>query len=173
MPNSLKLAVLGTFLSATVVAQQAPVLQPIGPEKLASTVAGRSGAGAQSLITGKAVDVNSAPLPNATVRLRNLTSNEIEQVSTSNAIGEFTFIARPDIPYIVEIADQAGRILAVGDVIVAQAGDVAATLVAIPSKIPAIAGVFGESMGSVVSAAAGTGVTVVETALLPLVSPER
>ena len=53
------------------------------------------------------------------------------------------------------------------------AGDVAATLVTLSSKLPAAAGVFGETAGSVISAATGMGVVVVATGVLPAVSPEH
>ena len=115
--------------------------------------------------------MNAAPLPNATVRLRNLESRRIEQIATANHAGEFTFVARPEVPYVVEIADKAGRILAVGDIITAQSGDVAAAVVSIPSRLPAIAGVFSDTASTIVSAATGAGVTVVEPA--PRLSPEE
>ena len=130
------------------------------------------------MIHGTAVDNTASPLPNATVRLRNLQTNQVEQVFTTNRVGEFTFAAQPEIPYVVEIADQAGQIIAVGDVVVAQAGEVAGAIVAIPTRLPALAGVFGETAGSVVSAATGTGITVLESTVIPEpppppASPER
>ena len=72
----------------------------------------------------------------------------------------------------VEIADQAGRIVAVGDVIMANAGEVAGAIVTLPSRLPALAGVFGDTAGSVLSAATGMGLTVVDPAL-PKLSPSR
>ena len=69
-------------------------------------------------------------MPNATVRLRNLQTNKVEQTTTANERGEFSFAALPDVPYVVEIADYTGRIVAVGDVITAQAGEVAGAVVA-------------------------------------------
>ena len=74
----------------------------------ANAAAQRAAKDIRSLINGVAIDGDQTPLPNATVRLRNLDTNEIEQVVTANELGEFSFIARPDVPYIVEIADQAG-----------------------------------------------------------------
>ena len=74
-------------------------------------------------------------------------------------------MAQPDVPYVVEIADQAGRIVAVGDVIVANAGEVAGAMVTLPSRLPALAGVFGDTASSVMSAATGTGLTVVDPTL--------
>jgi hypothetical protein len=86
-------------------------------------------------------------------------------------LGEFTFAARPEVPYVVEIADAAGRVVAVGDVIIAATGDVAAAVVSIPSRLPAVAGVFSDTAGSVVSAVVSTGVTVIPPP--PPLSPEQ
>ena len=176
MSSSLKLACLGAWLTVTVASAQGPIFRPVGPLGPGSqvgTLAGRAGAGAKSLINGTAVDSSANPLPNVAVRLRNLQTNQIEQVATANQIGEFSFVATPEVPYVVEIADYAGRIVAVGDVITAQAGEVAGAVVSIPSRLPALAGVFGDTAGSVVSAASSTGLTAVEAVVLPLVSPER
>lgn len=176
MRSSLNLGwCLALFAVAGASAQVGPIVRPIGPLGPDSTIgalAGRAAAG-QAMINGTAVDTNAAPLPNATVRLRNLQTNQIEQISTANQVGEFSFSAVPDVPYVVEIADYAGRIVAVGDVITAQAGEVAGAVVAIPTRLPALAGIFSDTAGSVVSAAAGTGITAVESAVLPLLSPER
>jgi hypothetical protein len=158
MMKSLKWALIGTLLSATVVAQQNPV-----PKS----------SSARSLIQGRAVDAYRASLADAKIRLRDLRSKEIEQVTVSNEKGEFSFVVRPDVPYVCEIADQSGRTLAVGDVVMAQAGDAATTLVALPTKLPATGGVFGDTAGSVMSAATGIGVTALQSGLLPVLSPER
>ena len=126
----------------------------------------------QSLINGVAVDGKQMPLKYASVRLRNLGENTIEQVATANDLGEFSFSVRPGIPYVVEIADQAGRVVAVGDVVLANVGEVAGAVVALPSRLPALATVFGDTASSVISAATGIGLTVVDPAL-PKVSPTR
>ncbi|MCM3880910.1 MAG: hypothetical protein ND807_12450 [Vicinamibacterales bacterium] len=158
MMNSLKWAMIGTLLSATVVAQQNPA------PKLSST---------QSLLNGRAVDANQKPLADATIRLRNLQTKQIEQVTVSDNKGEFSFVVRPDTPYVAEIADQTGRTLAAGDVVNAQAGDAAATLVALPAKLPASGAIFGDTAASVMAAVTGIGVTVLQTGVLPVASPEK
>lgn len=177
MRSTLRLVALGVLSSGVAVFAQGPVVKPLGPlgpVTPTTTTLTRAGQTTQSLIHGTAVDTNASPLPNTTVRLRNLQTNQIEQTLTTNPIGEFTFIAQPEIPYVVEIADQAGQIIAVGDIITTQAGEVAGALVSIPTKLPALAGVFGETAGSVISAATGTGLTAVEAvASTPPVSPER
>lgn len=184
MRKSLILGLLGIFvMSVSVGSAQVPAgpvrsplvrpRAPLSPDTTVDAVTGRAGQGAQSLISGKAVDENMRPLPDVSLRLRNLETNQIEQVTRANSIGEFTFVAQPQIPYVVEIADQAGAVVAVGDIITAQAGDVAGAIVALPSRLPVLGGVFGETTGSVMSAATSTGLTVVEVSVAPLVSPER
>jgi hypothetical protein len=172
----LMVALAGVVLSTSLVsAQQAarPGTAAVKASRESANAAARHAArNIRSLINGVVVDSDQAPLPNVTVRLRNLDVNEIEQVVTANGAGEFSFVARPNVPYVVEIADQAGRIVAVGDVILANAGEVAGAVVALPSRLPALAGVFGDTASSVMSAATGTGLTVVDPTL-PKVSPTR
>lgn len=170
----------GVVLSTSLVSAQQAV--PSGATGAAKGVkAARQSANAatrkaasniRSLINGTAIDSDQSPLPNATIRLRNIAKNEIEQVVTANEVGEFSFIAKPDVPYVVEIADHAGRIVAVGDVIMANAGEVAGAIVALPSRLPALAGVFGDTASSVMSAATGTGLTVMDPTL-PKLSPRE
>ena len=157
------------IMTATVSSQ---VVRPAGTVRTPSTATSVLPKG-EALIKGTVLDMNSAPVPNAPVRLRNLLSNKVEQSSVANQAGEFMFIARPQVPYVVEISDQSGRIVAVSDIIAAQVGDVAGAMVTVPTRLPALAGLFGESLGSVISAAAGTGITAINPETLPEVSPER
>lgn len=174
MRNSLILGLLGTFvMTVTVLSAQGPLVRPKGPLSPAVTIDAATRRTGQGLISGKATNADMRPLPDVTVRLRNLETNQIEQIAKSDLVGEFTFVVQPQIPYVVEIADRAGAIVAVGDVITAQAGDVASAIVTIPSRVPALAAAFGETAGSVISAATGTGLTVLEAANAPLVSPEK
>jgi hypothetical protein len=171
----LKVALAGVvLLTSTVSAQQAarPGTAAKVARQSATAAPQRAAKDIRSLINGVAIDSDQTPLPNATIRLRNLAVNEIEQVVTANQAGEFSFVARPDVPYVVEIADKAGRIVAVGDVIMPSAGEVAGAVVALPSRLPALAGVFGDTAASVLSAATGIGLTVVDPTL-PKLSPSR
>ena len=176
----LSAALLGVVLSASIVSAQQPghpgtaaVVKSVKPARQSANAAAQKAASnIRSLINGTAIDSDQQPLPNATLRLRNIEKNEIEQVVTANEMGEFSFIARPDVAYVVEIADQAGRIVAVGDVIMANPGEVAGAVVALPSRLPALAGVFGDTASSVMSAVTGTGLTVVDPTL-PKLSPRE
>lgn len=162
--QQLRMAIVGILLSASVLSAQR-----LSPPASSARSAGRI---VKSLIDGVVVDRDRNPLPKATVRLRNLQVNQVEQTVTTNRSGEFTFSVTPDVPYVVELVDQTGRIVAVGDVITVATGEVAGALVSIPSQLPALAGIFGETASSVLSAIAGTGLTVVDPAVPPL-SPEK
>ena len=179
----LKVALAGVVLATSIASAQQAVRSPLGAvegrgtaavkaTRQTTAAAQKSARAIKSLINGVAVDSTQAPLPNTTIRLRNLAVNEIEQIITANELGEFSFVAQPNVPYVVEIADQAGRVVAVGDVILASVGDVAGTVVALPSRLPALAGLFGDTASSVISAATGIGLTVVDPAL-PKLSPTR
>jgi hypothetical protein len=146
------------------------------PHTVASGVVSENARNGQGMIHGTAVDRDASPLPNATVRLRNLSSGNIDKVLTADQAGEFTFIVQPDIPYVVEIADQAGKVLAIGNVVTAQAGEVAGSVVAVPVRLPvAVAGLMGNTAGSVVSAASGAGITALKSAEFepPPASPDN
>jgi hypothetical protein len=162
-------AVWGTAASAQMVR---PVW-PSGPQTMMTTVGTKSGVIGQSMIHGQVVDTNASPLANASVRLRNLATSDIEKVATADLYGEFSFVVQPEVPYVVEIADQSGHVIAVGNVVTAQAGEVAAAFISTPLRLQPLVGVFGNAAGSVISSAMGTGLSAVGANPLPAVSPDR
>ena len=169
----LQVALAGVVLSTSIVsAQQAVRPAAKAARQSAEVAARRAPRETRSLINGVALNRDHTPLPKASVRLRNLEVNAIEEIVTSNELGQFNFIARPQIAYVVEIVDQAGRTIAVGDVIVANAGEVAATRLVLPTHLPALAVVFDDTASAVAAAATETGLTGVDPAL-PKVSPNR
>jgi hypothetical protein len=170
----MKLTFLGVMLSTSLLSAQQPVrpITPVATRQPASAAAQRATRDIRSLIDGVVVNSDQTPVPNARVRLRNLAVNAIDEIVTANEAGEFTFVAQPGVAYVAEIADQSGRTLAVGDVIVPMAGEVAGTKVTLPSGLPVLAVVYGDTVGSIVSAAIETGLQVVDPTL-PKVSPTR
>ena len=151
--RSLAAAALGMFFLSGVLASTQTLGRVVPP--------------GSALVLGKVHDLNEAPVPRARLRLRSLNSLTIEHRTTGDQAGEFSFVVTSDVPYVVEMVNAAGRVIAVGEVITAQAGDVAHTVLVVPSLRPAAA-MLGGTAGSVLLAATGIGVTV-----LPLVSPER
>jgi hypothetical protein len=157
----LNVALLGVVLSTSVVSSQH-----------GSRANMPQTSGIESLINGTAIDPERKPLPNAIIRLRNLQRNEIVQTVTANNRGEFSFVATPGVAYLVEVADGAGRVMAVGDVVVANVGEVAGAQVALPSRLPVLATVFSDTASSVRSAATRAGLMVVDP-MLPKLSPTK
>ena len=169
------LALAGMALSTVVVSAQESVPAPAVPmaaPKASSAAAQRGGRDIRSVIKGVAMDSNKKPLARASLRLRNLTVNTVEQVGTSNARGEFSFVARLEIPYVVELVNPEGYVLTVGDIVQATSGEVTGVVVMLPAQAPKVAGIFGDTATSVILAAAGMGLTVVDPAL-PKVSPTQ
>jgi hypothetical protein len=104
------------------------------------------------------------------VRLRNLETNRIEQLGEATAKGEFTLIAEPDVPYLVEVADAAGRTIAVGNPLAVETGQVTALVITVYA-LPAGA-TWWDTARAVLSAAAGAGITAIEPNPVPD-SPSR
>jgi hypothetical protein len=139
----------------------------------AGTAATREAIGpGKCLIRGTAIDTDAVPVPARSVRLRNLDTSSIEQVSVTDHSGVFSFIAASETPYIVEVTDEPGRVIAVGEVTIARAGEVAGGVVVIPAAIPAYSSAFKSSTGAILSALGGTGLTAVAPGTPPL-SPEK
>jgi hypothetical protein len=174
MAVRLKAVLVGVVLSTSFVSAQQPIRPGIDPviNEVSKGRAQQVSADIRSAIHGVALDGDRKPLQKARLRLRNLEVNEVEQNTTSNTRGEFQFVARPEIPYVVEIADSSDRVLAVSDVIVPRLGDVANTSVLLPSQVPAISGIFTQTALSVGAAAASVGLAVMDPTL-PKVSPTR
>lgn len=171
----LEVALVGVVLSTSIVsAQQAvrPVNTATAARPAAKAGSLRAAGTTRSLINGVAIDSNRHPLKNVRVRLRNLDINQIEQTAMSNDRGEFSFAVRPEVNYVVELTDQSGKVVAVGDVVRTNVGEVAGAVVAVPARLPALAGIFGDTASSVISAATGTGLTVIDPSL-PKLSPRE
>ena len=124
------------------------------------------------LISGTAVNSDEVPLPHRPVRLRNLETLAVEQVSTTDRMGTFSFIANAETTYVVEVVDQAGRVIGIGEAVIARAGEVAGGFVIVPAAIPTYSSIFKSAAGAVLAALGGTGLTALHSDVPPL-SPEQ
>ena len=164
---SLKLAVglLGIALLADSLSAQTSPSRTLPKSANAAT---RSGS-LQSLITGSVIDREALPIREATVRLRNLDTKSLDEATKLNPTGEFRFVAQPGVSYVVELVDSGGRIVAVGDVVTVNAGEIVGTQLSI-----ALTGVVGSTTSSPLPAAlSGWGMTVRDESTLPPISPEK
>jgi hypothetical protein len=62
-------------------------------------------------LTGRALRTDLQAFPNATVRLRSVTTGELLRATTSSATGDYSFPAIPAGNYVVELVDSTGRIV--------------------------------------------------------------
>jgi hypothetical protein len=171
MQQQVVLGVTLAMLSAGAVSgQQVPA---VATKRIVKPTALKPAAKApDSVIAGTVIDQNALPLPNAHVRLRNLQTKDLEGDATTNARGEFVFVVKPEVPYVVELVDRSGQIVAVGDVVVARAGEVAGTLLKAPARIPGISDLFGDTASMIFSAVSGLAITAFDQDQPP-VSPEK
>ena len=165
----------GLIITLAVVAAGIPEPLRAGQQSVpGSTLHGGLSAGrtTASVIAGQATDANGGPLAFAHVRLRDLDSGAVVSQTNADHIGEFTFLVGSRGNYMAELFDDRGDVLAVGDPLIVEAGQTVGTLIILPSRIPSLAALFGNSAAAIVSAAAGAGITAVSATGAPL-SPEQ
>ncbi|MGH9331077.1 MAG: carboxypeptidase-like regulatory domain-containing protein [Vicinamibacterales bacterium] len=125
-----------------------------------------------STIIGYLWTADSAPIPNATLRLRNIATGLVELTASSDENGEFTFSDAEGGAYVIEYVDRSGNVLAVGSRFSVAAGETIATFVRLGSRRPFAGGFFTNAAAVVVSSAASIGVTAVAPTGRP-VSPNQ
>jgi Carboxypeptidase regulatory-like domain len=101
---------------------------------------------------------DSSPIPNATLRLRNVVTGRVERSVTSGEEGEFAFSDIEGGTYVVEYVDSGGRVLAVGGIFSIAPGETVSTFVRLAEQ-RRIGGVFMMIGSAAVTAAASLGVT--------------
>ena len=110
------------------------------------------------------VDARDNGVPEAPLRLRNVTTGRIDATGRSNEAGRFTFERVGGGSYIVEVVDREGAIVAVGRTFTVTPAETAATLVRLAGRTRWFAGFFGNAATAAVSSAAVLGVTAVAPA---------
>jgi hypothetical protein len=122
-------------------------------------------------IVGYIWSADSAPIPSATLRLRDLSFGGVARTTYSNENGEFTFEDVGESTYVVEYVDAHGKVLAVGSPFGVTAGETVSTLIRLGARRFA-GGFFTNAAAAVVASAASIGVTAVVPTGRP-VSPTR
>ena len=110
-------------------------------------------------VIGTAWKGDTTPYPRARIRLRNVETGRAVARTVSDANGRFHFERVESGVYVVELASDEDKVLAVGDLFSVTVGDPATTLVRLSSKAPWVAGFFGNAAAAVIAAAATLGVT--------------
>ena len=81
--------------------------------------------------------------------------------TVSDADGRFRFERVDPGAFVVELASNEDKVLAIGDLFSVTAGGQATTLVRLSSKAPWVAGFFGNAAAAAIAAASTLGVTAV------------
>lgn len=168
MPRTLVSTVAAVmFLSATAFAQTAPagvaarLLPGTRPNVLAS-------------IQGRAVNQMNGSLTDTMVRLRDARNGRIVGAVTTNKQGAFSFQGIDPGSYVVEVMTPAqNAVMASSPLLSVSSGEAISALVKLPFRIPAFAGLIGNSTqtttqavstaAQAVTAAAASNSTVAET----------
>lgn len=139
-----KLATAALALSASVSAQSpaaaAPKLLPgTRPNVLSS-------------IRGNVMNGSNGPLTDATVRLRDARYGRIVELVTTDKKGAFSFASVDPGNYVVEVMGPGNSVVASSQLMNVGTGETLSALVRIPYKIPALAGLLGNTSQSTASA---------------------
>lgn len=118
-------------------------------------------------IFGTAWQGDNTPIPNARLRLRNVTTGHVEAATVANEEGRFTFTGIDGGSYVVELVSDSGKILTVGHVFAISPGETVATFVRLGTHVPWFTSFFSNAAAAVATAAAAQGVT----ALAPVAPP--
>jgi hypothetical protein len=117
-------------------------------------------------------DAQSQPIADAQVRLRNLTTGKVEATARAGQSGQFTFQNVEGGNYVLELLNDEGRVIAVGQTFSVAPVETVATFVRLGARLPWFSGFFNNAAASAVSTAAGLGLTAVGVTGQP-VSPTQ
>src|SRR5438132_14146945 len=126
------LSLIGAGIVATAVqatAQPAATLTRTRPPAAVGTPASASARVSLTAIQGNTLTEMSGPLPNASVRLRDVRSGRIVDVTTSDKAGLFVFRRVDPGSYVVELVGNDQRVLAASQLLNINAGELLSTMV--------------------------------------------
>ena len=169
------MAAVVLLLTAAVQGVSAGTGQPVAPATGAPAAhASPSLADPNSAATviGNVWGADGRPVANLALRLRDVVSGRVESTTSSIDGGEFRFENVSGSTYVVECLDERGTVIAVGVTFSVAPGETVAIFVRLGSQGRRTAGFFHSIAASVVSAAAGVGVTAIGTPGRPI-SPNR
>lgn len=118
-------------------------------------------------IIGYAWTANNQPIPEAMVRLRDMTTGRVAAIATANASGEFAFESSHGGTFVLELVGENDSLLAVGEAFTIEPGETVATFVRLPLRLPIIGGLVNQTVSNVATAAVSTAATEGVTAMVP------
>jgi hypothetical protein len=154
--GALVLLLAGGIVCAAPVFAARPGPEGKGPANRASAGARKAG---DSSISGVAWDHTNSPLPYARLRLRNTVTGHIEAMTSANEYGRFSFTGVEGGNYVIELVNEMGKVLTLGNVFTVAAGETLTTVLHLNTRVPWFRAFFGNTASAVAATAAATGVT--------------
>ena len=112
-------------------------------------------------VTGTAWHRNNTPVSHALLRLRNGTDGQIVARTRADAAGRFTFAEVAAGNYIVELVDESGRVLGVGQMFNLGPGETLATFVRLGTDVRWFTGFFNNAAAVAIASAASLGLLAI------------
>lgn len=162
--SSIGVAAVLALVTASVASagQQGGAATVYPPRANAVLIPGTRAAALRDLvrIIGTARSATDSPIPRARVRLRSVALGSVSSAATANDSGEFVFAQIEPGTYIIELLDEAGRVLAI-NYVSAASGEKVATYVRLPFRGSGPTGLFTTTAATVVTAASSFGILAV------------
>ena len=136
-----------------------PTLAARPAGKRADARPGTAGPAAGATILGAAWKADNTPIPHARLRLRNVATGRVEATTVANETGQFTFENVETGSFVIELVNEQGKVLALGQVFSLGPGETVATFVRLGARAPWVSGFFSNAAATAVTAASGLGVT--------------
>lgn len=143
-------------VSAPPMAHAATSPKPVSARLLPGTRAN-----VLTTIQGNALNSTNGALPNSVVRLRDARFGRVMDAQITDSSGMFAFRTVDPGSYLVEVMGTDQAVLAASQIISVNAGDAVTAVVKLPFRVPALAGLLGNtapSAAAVTTQAAASGV---------------
>jgi hypothetical protein len=112
-------------------------------------------------IIGTVWNRNDTPVATPRLRLRDATTGRIVQTTQGDSLGRFTFLRVPAGSYLVELVDQSGNVLALGQMFALGPLETVATFLRLGASVPWYTGFFSNAAAAALASAAALGLTAV------------
>lgn len=100
-------------------------------------------------------------VPAARVRLRNYSTGRLVDATVANDLGRFAFRDLEGGRYVLEVVNESGKVLAIGQPLAVAPGETVATFVDLRTGERWFAGFFQNAAAAIVSTASSVGVTAI------------
>jgi len=110
-------------------------------------------------VTGTVWRANDAPVANASLQLRDVTTGQIVRSTRGDELGRFTFMKVSAGSYIVELVDENRNVMALGEMFSIGPTETVATFIRLGTATARYGGFLGNAAAAAIAAAATVGVT--------------